>query len=78
MTKVKINNLTKNFTGMERPAVDDINIEITDGDLIALLGPSGCGKTTILKMITGLIQPDKGISYLMEILFYQFPLKNEM
>ena len=60
MTQVNINNLSKNFTSMDRPAVDSVNLEINDGELIALLGPSGCGKTTILKMITGIIHPDEG------------------
>ena len=60
MTQVNINNLSKNFTSMDRPAVDNVNLEISDGELIALLGPSGCGKTTILKMITGIIHPDEG------------------
>ena len=60
MTQVNINNLSKIFTSMERPAVDNVNLEINNGELIALLGPSGCGKTTILKMITGIIHPDEG------------------
>ena len=60
MTQVNINSLSKKFMTMNRPAVDNVNLEIQDGELVALLGPSGCGKTTILKMITGLIQPDKG------------------
>ena len=60
MTQVNINSLSKNFISMDRPAVDNVNLEIQDGELVALLGPSGCGKTTILKMITGLINPDDG------------------
>ena len=60
MTQVNINNLSKIFTSMDRPAVDNVNLEINNGELIALLGPSGCGKTTILKMITGIIHPDEG------------------
>ena len=60
MTEVNIVNLIKNFSGMTRPAVDNISINIRNGELIALLGPSGCGKTTILKMITGLLTPDNG------------------
>ena len=60
MTQVNINNLSKIFISMDRPAVDNVNLEINNGELIALLGPSGCGKTTILKMITGIIHPDEG------------------
>ena len=45
---------------MDRPAVNNVSLDIKTGGLIAFLGPSGCGKTTILKMITGLFQPDSG------------------
>ena len=60
MSDLKILNLVKNFQGMNRPAVNNVNLEINSGELVAFLGPSGCGKTTILKMITGLFDPDNG------------------
>ena len=60
MSDLKIVNLVKNFQGMDRPAVNNVNLNINSGELVAFLGPSGCGKTTILKMITGLFQPDNG------------------
>ena len=60
MSELKIKNLVKNFQGMDRPAVNNVNLDINSGQLVAFLGPSGCGKTTILKMITGLFQPDNG------------------
>ena len=60
MTNLILENLSKSFPTMDRPAVDNVNIKINSGELIALLGPSGCGKTTILKMITGLFQPTNG------------------
>ena len=60
MSDLKISNLCKSFPGMDRPAVDNVSLDIKSGGLIAFLGPSGCGKTTILKMITGLFQPDSG------------------
>lgn len=41
-------------------AVDHLNLEITSGELIALLGPSGCGKTTTLRMLAGFVRPDAG------------------
>ena len=58
MSDLKISNLCKSFPGMDRPAVNNVSLDIKTGGLIAFLGPSGCGKTTILKMITGLFQPD--------------------
>ncbi len=60
MSDLKIINLVKNFVGMDRPAVNNVNLKINSGELVAFLGPSGCGKTTILKMITGLFAPDNG------------------
>ncbi len=60
MSKLNIKNLIKSFPSMDRPAVNNVNLDIQSGELVAFLGPSGCGKTTILKMITGLFQPDNG------------------
>src|SRR5688572_31597228 len=41
-------------------AVQDLDLTIAEGELVALLGPSGCGKTTTMRAIAGLIQPRKG------------------
>jgi iron(III) transport system ATP-binding protein len=41
-------------------AVDDVTLEILDGELFTLLGPSGCGKTTLLRLIAGFYRPDGG------------------
>ena len=60
MSDLKISNLYKSFPGMDRPAVNNVSLDIKTGGLIAFLGPSGCGKTTILKLITGLLPPDSG------------------
>lgn len=45
-------------------AVDDLTVEVADGELVCLLGPSGCGKTTTLRMIAGLEYPDSGQIFL--------------
>ncbi|HWH77503.1 MAG TPA: ABC transporter ATP-binding protein, partial [Candidatus Binatus sp.] len=58
MATVVLRGLAKNFTGMA--AVDDLNLEIGDGEFVSLLGPSGCGKTTTLRLIAGFLQPDSG------------------
>jgi len=44
----------------QRAAVQDVSLEVARGEVLSLLGPSGCGKTTLLRMVAGLEQPDKG------------------
>lgn len=56
--RIKIKNLNKKFGNFI--ALSDINIDIPQGELLALLGPSGCGKTTLLRIIAGLEYQDSG------------------
>jgi iron(III) transport system ATP-binding protein len=58
MAIVSITGLSKKFT--ETAAVDDLDLEIGDGEFVSLLGPSGCGKTTTLPLIAGFLPPDGG------------------
>ena len=58
MSSVKIVNLTKQFNNVN--ILENINLEINQGELITLLGKSGCGKSTTLKLIAGLIKPESG------------------
>jgi len=46
--------------GYDIPLIEDINIEVSSGDVIAVLGPSGIGKTTLLRTIAGLVKPLEG------------------
>jgi ABC-type Fe3+/spermidine/putrescine transport system ATPase subunit len=55
---LRLEHLTKYF-GQFR-ALDDLSLEIEEGEVFTLLGPSGCGKTTTLRCIAGLEQPDAG------------------
>ena len=52
MTDVSLRSLTKTFGGP--PAVDQVSLDIRDGEFVSLLGPSGCGKTTLLRAVAGL------------------------
>ena len=56
---VSLHGVTKRF-GEHITAVDDVDLEIRDGEFFSLLGPSGCGKTTTLRMIAGLEFPTDG------------------
>jgi iron(III) transport system ATP-binding protein len=49
---------------MPLPAVHDLNLELSQGEILALLGPSGCGKTTTLRLIAGFERPDSGEVYI--------------
>lgn len=55
---ITVQNVTKNFGHFR--ALNNINLEINSGELVALLGPSGCGKTSLLRIIAGLEKPDTG------------------
>src|SRR3954447_105092 len=55
---IALTRVSKSFAGVA--AVDDVTLEIRDGEFFSLLGPSGCGKTTTLRMIGGFETPDTG------------------
>ena len=58
MASVKFSNVGKWFD--ESVAVDDFSLDVKDGEFIVLVGPSGCGKTTLLRLLAGLEEIDKG------------------
>ncbi len=59
---VKVEDATKTFSSRKGDvtALEHVNLEVHDGQLVCLLGPSGCGKTTLLRMIGGLDVPTSG------------------
>jgi putative spermidine/putrescine transport system ATP-binding protein len=61
MATVRLASITKHYGATV--AVDALDLEVADGELVTLLGPSGCGKTTTLRMIAGLIEPTAGRIY---------------
>jgi len=63
MSSIRLENVTKSFGGGP-PAVQDINLEVDNGEFVILVGPSGCGKSTILRMIVGLEDITSGDVYI--------------
>ena len=55
---LELNNITKYFSA--RCVVDNISLTINEGEIVGFLGPNGSGKPTTIKMIAGLLFPDKG------------------
>src|SRR6476646_10006239 len=53
MAAIEMKNIVKQY-GDGFPAVNDISIDVADGEFLILVGPSGCGKSTLLRMIVGL------------------------
>ena len=60
MATLTLEKLTRRHAGEGRPALDRLDLEVRDGELLVLVGPSGCGKSTALRLIAGLDPPDGG------------------
>lgn len=58
MPLLALKNIAKSFASTK--AVNDVSLDVAQGEFFGLLGPSGCGKTTTLRMIAGLEKPDSG------------------
>ncbi|MCI2416863.1 ABC transporter ATP-binding protein [Saccharopolyspora sp. K220] len=58
MSRIEVQGLSRRFGSVT--AVDDVWLDIADGEFLVLLGPSGCGKSTLLRMIAGLLPPTGG------------------
>lgn len=58
MNKIEVNHITKKYGNVV--AVNDVSLNVEEGEILSLLGPSGCGKTTVLRAIAGLEDVDDG------------------
>ena len=64
MRRIRTQHLVKLYN--KKRVVNDVNIDVKEGEIVGLLGPNGAGKTTTFYMILGIIQPDMGNIYLEE------------
>lgn len=67
---IEVKNLTKTFGDFV--AVDDISFKVNDGEIIGFIGANGAGKSTTIKMMTGIIKPNKG-----DVLFNNYSIVDE-
>jgi multiple sugar transport system ATP-binding protein len=64
MASVSFRNASRVYPGSTKPAVDNLNLEVADGEFLVLVGPSGCGKSTSLRMLAGLEEVNGGGIYI--------------
>ncbi|HBZ00612.1 MAG TPA: ABC transporter ATP-binding protein, partial [candidate division Zixibacteria bacterium] len=71
--QVQIENLSKSYhrDSLKIPVLDNINLNVDDGEFLALMGPSGSGKTTLLNLIGGIDKPSAGRIAVGDILINQ-------
>ena len=69
---LKANNLIKSYSG--KRVVNDVSLNLKQGEIVGLLGPNGAGKTTSFYMIVGLIKPNSGSIYLDDKEITSFPM----
>ena len=74
MAKIVLRRVTKSFGS--KVAVDDLNLEVEDGEFVIVVGPSGCGKTTTLRMIAGFEAPSMGTLHIGDTLMNHIPPKD--
>jgi len=60
MATVTFDKATRVYPGADKPSVDQLDLQIQDGEFLVLVGPSGCGKTTSLRMLAGLEDVNRG------------------
>jgi ABC-type Fe3+/spermidine/putrescine transport system ATPase subunit len=74
MPSVRLVNVTKRYRDIT--AVENVNLAIEDKEYVCIIGPSGCGKTTLIKCISGIIQPTEGEIYIDSKLMNDVPIQD--
>lgn len=60
MNAVELRSVSRRFPGMDRPALDRVDLTVAPGEMVDVLGPSGSGKSTLVALVNGLERPDSG------------------
>ncbi|QZY28687.1 ABC transporter ATP-binding protein [Nocardioides coralli] len=58
--KIHLDRVTKTYPGTKVPAVEELSLDVHEGEILVLVGPSGCGKSTTLRLINRMIEPSGG------------------
>ena len=58
MTLLRVDRVTMRFGGVV--AVEDVSLDVHDGELLGFIGPNGAGKTTLMRIVTGVLRPQSG------------------
>src|SRR5215472_13497135 len=74
MAAIQLEHVTKDYSTGVR-AVADLNLDVSNGELLVLMGPSGCGKTTTLRLIAGLENLTSGRIYLDQQAAERWPIQ---
>jgi ABC-type Fe3+/spermidine/putrescine transport system ATPase subunit len=77
MVKLELRNICKKYQSQydESFLLSNINLTIEEGEFLSILGPSGCGKTTMLRIIAGIIKPDRGNLFVESIDITEMPIE---
>ena len=63
MTMIELRDVSLSYAGSARPAVDHVDLAVSDGEFCALLGPNGSGKSSLIKLMLGAIAPTTGTAF---------------
>ena len=62
--KIRLEQVGKTYPGTSSPAVEELSLDVQEGEILVLVGPSGCGKSTTLRLINRMIEPSSGHIFL--------------
>lgn len=72
---LSITNLSKTYNGNSQKAVDQLSIQVNNGEIVGFIGLNGAGKTTTIKMMAGILKPDEGQVLINDVDMHKDPLK---